>query len=72
MTFDPSAIGSPSSSGVGTVVGDLDPAFDDCSDGSHTSTAGLGVLTGANIGELLDTAGATWLVPGRLRTHVNC
>ena len=57
---DPGAVGSVDSEGVGTVYGDLDPAFDDCSDSSHTSTSPVGVMTGTNIGNLLDNAGVTW------------
>ncbi len=57
---DPGAIGSVDGSGVGTVYNDLDPAYDDCSDGSHTSTSPVGVMTGQNIGNLLDAAKVTW------------
>ena len=57
---DPGSIGSVDGSGVGTVYNDLDPAYDDCSDGSHTSTSPVGVLTGQNIGNLLNTAHVTW------------
>ncbi len=40
--------------------GDLDPAFDDCSDTSHTTTSAVGVLTGKNIGDLLNARRVTW------------
>ena len=48
------------SAGLGTIYGDLDPAYDDCSDGSHTSTNPLGVATGQNIGDLLNARHVTW------------
>jgi Phosphoesterase family len=38
----------------------LDPAFDDCSDASHTSTSPVGVMTGKNIGDLLNARHVTW------------
>ncbi len=57
---DPGSIGSPNAQGVGTVYGDIDPAFDDCSDTSHTSTNPVGVLTGQNIGDLLNQRHISW------------
>jgi phospholipase C len=45
---------------LGTIYGDLDPAYDQCSDSSHTSTNPVGVLTGKNIGNLLDDANVSW------------
>jgi len=53
-------IGSPNAQGVGTVFGDPDPAFDDCSDGNHASTNDLAVLQGRNVGDLLNAKGITW------------
>jgi phospholipase C len=52
--------------GLGTIYGDLDPAYDDCSDNSHTLSSGstslfpLGVATGPNIGNLLNARRVTW------------
>ncbi len=57
---DSGAIGSPDGNGVGTVYSDLDPAFDDCSDGSHASKSPLGEMTGKNVGDLLNSAKVTW------------
>ncbi len=57
---DPGSIGSPNARGIGTVYGDIDPAFDDCSDTSHTATSPLGVMTGRNIGDLLNQRHITW------------
>jgi phospholipase C len=47
----------PNLSGVsanGTVIGDVDPTFDDCSAGTTIA------MTGQNIGDLLNAAGITW------------
>jgi phospholipase C len=57
---DPGAIGSPDSQGTGTIYGDLDPAYDDCTDSSHTSASPAGVATGPNIGDLLNARHVTW------------
>jgi phospholipase C len=51
---------SPDANGVGTVINDPDPAFDDCSDNNHASSDNLGVATGKNIGDLLNAEGVTW------------
>jgi phospholipase C len=57
---DAGTVSSLNSSGLGTIYGDLDPAYDDCSDSSHTSTSPVGVLTGKNIGDLLNAKHVTW------------
>jgi len=57
---DPGSVGSPNAEGVGTIYGDIDPAYDDCADSSHTSTNPLGVMTGQNIGDLLNRKHITW------------
>jgi phospholipase C len=44
----------------GTIFGDIDPAYDDCSDTDHSSTSPVGVLTGQNIGNLLNDKSVTW------------
>jgi phospholipase C len=54
-TTDPDAITSD-----GTLYGDLDPYYDQCSDSNHTSTNPEGVLTGPNIGDLLNAKHITW------------
>ncbi|MFD5537327.1 phospholipase C, partial [Streptomyces sp. NPDC127079] len=59
-TPDPYAVASPNAKGVGTVVNDPDPAFDDCSDKDHTSTSALAALQGRNIGDLLNAKKVTW------------
>jgi phospholipase C len=52
---DPGAIGSPNSSGTGTVYGDGDPFYDECSTGSPTIA-----MTGPNVGDLLNAKHVTW------------
>ena len=51
---------SPNAEGVGTVINDPDPAFDDCSDKDHTSANALAVMQGKNIGDLLNSKGVSW------------
>ena len=51
------------SDGLGTIYGDLDPAYDDCSNDSHAASENsfpLGVSTGPNIGNLLNARKITW------------
>jgi phospholipase C len=57
---DVSADGTGGSSSTGTIYGDIDPFYDQCSDSNHTSTSPEGVLTGKNIGDLLNSAHVTW------------
>jgi len=57
---DAGSVSSLNSAGLGTIYGDLDPAYDDCSDSSHTSTSPLGVETGKNVGDLLNARGVSW------------
>ncbi|MFK0150758.1 phospholipase C [Streptomyces sp. NPDC090499] len=59
-TPDSYAIASPDAKGVGTVINDPDPAYDDCSDKDHTSTSALASLQGKNIGDLLNSKKVTW------------
>ncbi|WIB67758.1 alkaline phosphatase family protein [Curtobacterium sp. MCBD17_035] len=54
------AVASANADGVGTVIGDPDPAYDDCSDSDHTSTSNLVAMQGKNIGDLLNAKGVTW------------
>jgi phospholipase C len=51
---------SPNPQGVGTVINDPDPAYDDCSDKNHTATNALASMSGQNIGDLLNSSGVTW------------
>ena len=59
-TPDTYAVHSPDAKGVGTVIGDPDPAFDDCADNDHTSGSALAELQGKNIGDLLNQKNVTW------------
>ncbi|MDT8911787.1 alkaline phosphatase family protein [Amycolatopsis sp. PS_44_ISF1] len=51
---------SPDADGVGTVINDPDPAWDDCSDKNHTATDNLGKMRGRNVGDLLNSRHVTW------------
>ena len=44
----------------GSMNGDVDPYYDECSDGSRASTGSLGVMSGQNVGDLLNTKNITW------------
>ena len=44
----------------GSMSGDVDPYYDACSDTNHTTTGALGVMTGTNIGDLLNAGHVTW------------
>ncbi|PTM96748.1 phospholipase C [Streptomyces sp. VMFN-G11Ma] len=59
-TPDPYTVVSPDAKGVGTMINDPDPGYDDCSDKDHTATNALGVMKGRNIGDLLNTKGVSW------------
>jgi phospholipase C len=53
---DPGTIGSPNASGAGTVYGDGDPFYDECSSTSFPTIA----MSGPNIGNLLNAKHVTW------------
>ena len=55
-------LASPDGSGVGTIINDPDPAYDDCSNKSRTSTHTLAgdEGKGTNVGDLLNAKGVTW------------
>jgi phospholipase C len=40
--------------------GDVDPYYDTCSDSNHTTTGALGVMSGKNIGDLLNASHVSW------------
>ncbi|GAA3120819.1 hypothetical protein GCM10017687_38170 [Streptomyces echinatus] len=56
----PYAVKSPDSRGVGTMINDPDPAFDDCSNKDHTGSNALAAMRGRNIGHLLNARNVTW------------
>ncbi|HWU47954.1 MAG TPA: alkaline phosphatase family protein [Humibacter sp.] len=53
-------VASADADGVGTVIGDPDPAYDDCSDNDHTSSSPVVAMQGKNIGDLLNARNVTW------------
>jgi len=57
---DSYVVASPDANGIGTVINDPDPYYDDCSDKNHTSSNNLAKLSGRNIGDLLNAKGVTW------------
>ncbi|MGA0568476.1 phospholipase C [Rathayibacter sp. KR2-224] len=59
-TPDAYTVVSPDANGVGTVINDPDPAYDDCADNNHTSTNALASLSGKNVGDLLNAKNVTW------------
>jgi phospholipase C len=59
-TPDAYTVHSPNAQGVGTVVGDPDPAYDDCADNNHTSSNALAEMRGRNVGDLLNAKHVTW------------
>ena len=54
------AVRQPDANGVGTVINDPDPVYDDCSNNSHAKTNNLAGMTGKNIGDLLSAKGTSW------------
>ncbi|HEV7978111.1 alkaline phosphatase family protein [Amycolatopsis sp.] len=59
-TSDAYAVVSPDKNGVGTVINDPDPAWDDCSDKNHTATDNLASMRGTNVGDLLNQRHVSW------------
>ena len=53
---------SRNTANLGTIYGDLDPAYDECADNSRSSTDTnpVGVMTGQNIGDLLNAKNISW------------
>jgi phospholipase C len=56
----PSQPATSSAVNGGSMNGDVDPYYDTCSDGNHSTTGALGVMTGKNIGDLLNTQHVSW------------
>jgi phospholipase C len=59
-TTSSNVIDVSSKSGLGTLYGDQDPYYDDCSDGNHSTDGALAALTGENIGDLLNASRVSW------------
>jgi phospholipase C len=54
------SVSALNSKGLGTIYGDIDPFFDECSDSNHTTPSPEGELTGENIGDLLNAKNVSW------------
>jgi phospholipase C len=59
-TPDAYTVKSPDAKGVGTVINDPDPAYDDCSGKDHTSTNALAAMQGKNVGDALNSKNVSW------------
>ena len=59
-TASSSVVDVSSSTGLGTLYGDEDPYYDDCSDSNHSTDGALAALTGENIGDLLNNGHVSW------------
>jgi phospholipase C len=57
---NPSQPATSSAINGGAMNGDVDPYYDTCSDSNHTTTGALGVMTGQNIGDLLNAQHVSW------------
>ncbi|WP_020499023.1 phospholipase C [Sciscionella marina] len=57
---DDATVASPDKDGVGTLVEDPDPAWDDCSNKNRTSDDQLAAFQGKNIGDRLNERGVSW------------
>ncbi|OEV02960.1 phospholipase C [Streptomyces nanshensis] len=57
---DPAAVSSPDAKGVGTMINDPDPAYDDCSGDDHTKDDSFAKLGGKNIGDRLNERSVSW------------
>jgi|GEM_PF-164458 len=55
-----SAIGQSGEAGVGTVIGDPEPVYDDCADSDHTRVTTTVGMSGKNIGDLLNAKNVSW------------
>ncbi|MGH3415712.1 MAG: phospholipase C, partial [Actinocrinis sp.] len=54
-TTDAGVVADANANGIGTVIGDPDPGFDDCANGSDHL-----VETGKNVGDLLNAKNVSW------------
>ncbi|MFF2073666.1 alkaline phosphatase family protein [Kitasatospora sp. NPDC058162] len=56
QTTDAYVVASPDAKGIGTVINDPDPGLDECSNPAHNQL----VMTGKNVGDLLNDKGVSW------------
>ncbi|MFE3292354.1 phospholipase C [Rhodococcus sp. NPDC059234] len=59
-TNDTKVVASADADGVGTVIEDPDPAYDECSNASRTTTKNLLAMGGPNIGDKLNAKNVSW------------
>ncbi len=61
-TPDSFTVHAPDANGVGTVIGDPDPVYDDCADSNHTGTFALAGMqdSNKNVGDLMNDKGVSW------------
>ncbi|WP_415854470.1 phospholipase C [Sinomonas sp. G460-2] len=59
-TPDDYTVKSPNAKGVGTVTEDPDPAYDDCSNNSHSQSYALAAMQGKNVGDMLNEKNVSW------------
>jgi phospholipase C len=57
---DPKIVAAADAQGVGSDIDDADPAYDDCSNKSHTTTGHLMAMDGKNIGDELNDKNVSW------------
>nr|WP_246372475.1 alkaline phosphatase family protein [Gordonia humi] len=57
---DEAVVAAPTADGVGTVIEDPDPLYDDCSNKNLTSDDSLAAMDGKNVGDQLNAKSVTW------------
>ncbi|WP_051192732.1 phospholipase C [Nocardia jiangxiensis] len=57
---DPNLVAAPDAQGIGSDIDDADPAYDDCSNKSHTTTDNLMAMNAKNIGDALNDKNISW------------
>ncbi|CAM5367520.1 phospholipase C [Streptomyces abikoensis] len=57
---DPRVVTAPGADGVGTVLTDPEPAYDDCSNKDRTGHSPLAEMTGRTIGDVLSDEDVSW------------
>jgi phospholipase C len=60
VASDSGSVYNPNLTTDGTIYGDIDPYYDECSDSNHTSTSPTGISNSENIGDLLNSKHITW------------
>jgi phospholipase C len=60
VAADTGSVYNPSLGTDGSIYGDVDPYYDQCSDTNHTSTGPTGISNSENVGDLLNAKHVTW------------